>query len=436
MILCVYLLKTQKYYNIRTYTASFNAEKSINLIVIQALTSLVFFQFKTVYFTKKPFYPDFLSFISNINHKTTIQCENSSIFCKYIVKHLLFLLIYRLVLLNTKNTKKSAKFKFLITQKLATSGLELATSAVYLHLDQRIYSTNSNTNTGEFSATSRATTTERVSCKTFYKNDYSTHNQHSKSLCLNMSVNLNAEFKQYYPSQSLRSRIKTTNGFNFRVYASVINSDFQLIPSNMHTNAKNGLLKPNYIQLNMLESASVENLIANEAPLPVYFCNLLEMESLKLEFTFKSNRNANQKYDTNKMELFTIDYKLANVCTQKKAIVSDNTLQYFSNQPVLAAVTDDTTNNAKRRFDQTYDVNSTPSLKVHVILPIILSFFFVTFFILVAIFFRRLRFTNCNDRNYTCEKHLSKLKAFLLICLNTECFFFLLKNKKQRILTK
>ena len=273
------------------------------------------------------------------------------------------------MLLNTNSGKNKSKFKLILTQKLQNDK-ELISSSVFLYLDQNAYA-----NADEYVPLTR------LPCKTFSKTELHS-NQHSKLFCFNMTLDLNEEFKTFYPSHNLKNKINLMSDFQFRVYASVASSDFLLIPSGVQTN-KN-LLKQNYLLLNIVENLSVKNLILDDMTLPMHYCNLLEIESLRLEFSFKSNINADhtnnyQMYDSNNVEIFTIDVDISRVCARKKASLLEN-LQYFSNQPVLAEAT-----NTK----QIDDNNSTQSMKVHVVLPIILSFFFVTFFILIAVFFRR-----------------------------------------------
>ena len=275
------------------------------------------------------------------------------------------------------NEKKSFKFKLIFSQKLKNEQ-ELTSSAIYIYLDQRVY-----TSSNDLSPL-RHNNNMRISCKTFFKAESIT-NQHTKPFCLNMTVNLNDEFKLFYPNQNLKNKIKFLSDFKFRVYASVINNDFQLIPNGMQTN-KN-ILVSNYVLLNAFDHSHIKNLILNDFEIPLHYCHLLEIDSLKLEISFKSNLNAEKNfqienynmYVNDRVEIFTIDLNLSSVCTRKKSSILES-IQYFSNQPVLAEST-----NTK----QLESTNSNQSLKVHVLLPIILSVFFVTFFILIAIFFRR-----------------------------------------------
>ncbi len=202
-----------------------------------------------------------------------------------------------------------------------------------------------------------------------------------------MTLNLNDEFALLYPNQDIKNKLRLLNDFQFRIYASVIdNNNFQLIPNGMQTN-KNLLANPNYILLNMYDHSNVKNLILNDIEMPIHYCGMYEIDSLKLEINIKSDSNSEQAfqidsynmYENDRVEIFTIDLNLSSVCARKKTSILES-LQYFSNQPVLAEST-----NTK----QLSDVNSSQSLKVHVLLPIILSVFIVTFFILIAIFFRR-----------------------------------------------
>ena len=271
------------------------------------------------------------------------------------------------------NEKKSYKFKLIFSQKLKNEQ-ELTSSSVYIYLDQHVY-----TSVSDISPL-RRNNNARISCKTFTKTDSNT-----KSFCLNMTLNLNEEFKLFYPNQNLKNKIKLLGDFKFRVYASVISNDFQLIPNGIQTN-KN-LLAPNYILVNMFDHLNLKNSIMNDIGIPMHYCHLLDIDSIKLEISFKSNHMEEKSiqienynmYENDRVEMFTIDLNISSFCPRKKMNLLES-IQYFSNQPVLAEPT-----NTKHLDDS----QSRQSLKVHVLLPIILSVFFVTFFILVAIFFRR-----------------------------------------------
>ena len=101
---------------------------------------------------------------------------------------------------------------------------------------------------------------------------------------------------------------------------------------------------------------------------------MFEIESIKLEINFKpvsfsnyeEEDNNNNNDETNSLDMFTIEIKLSNHCFKREINTDLKEAQKLEN----------------------YQHNST-NFKVHVILPVLLSFFLVSTLIVIALFIRR-----------------------------------------------
>ena len=231
---------------------------------------------------------------------------------------------------------------------------------------------------------------ESLNCEVYTNLDMSSN----RLYCLNMTINLNSEIERLFPDRDLVNKIRKSDYFHLNIYAAILNNDYQIFSNNSYQ------LKSNYAQVNLLDKINVEKILINNWNQPILFCNLYEIESLKLEFSLKkSSTDSDSSFESNKIEVFTIEVKVFNSCSRKD---TSKASQYTFNQAYLPSTYENSRQNENRLGNE-----SQTSLKVHVILPILLSFFFVTFIILIAIFFRRFRFHNCKD-NYSCEKHISE----------------------------
>lgn len=231
---------------------------------------------------------------------------------------------------------------------------------------------------------------ESLSCEVYTNLDMSSN----RLYCLNMTINLNSEIERLFPDRDLVNKIRKSDYFHLNIYASILNNDYQIFSNNSYQS------KSNYAQVNLLDKINVEKILINNWNQPILFCNLYEIERLNLEFSLKkSSTDSDSSFESNKIEVFTIEVKVFNSCSRKD---TSKASQYTFNQVYLPSTYENSRQNENRLGNE-----SQTNLKVHVILPILLSFFFVTFIILIAIFFRRFRFHNCKD-HYSCEKHISE----------------------------
>ncbi len=185
------------------------------------------------------------------------------------------------------------------------------------------------------------------------------------------------------------------------------------------------------MQLSLLDSIYLKNFIWNNLSLPLVICNLVEIDTIKLEFIVKSlistrsgqHKQINQVVEQNvsdKLDIFIVAINIGDVCVKRNEPITKES-QYMYNQ---------IKDSGQKQTEPNDSVSSdSGSFKVHVVLPIVLSFFFVTLLIVVAIFLRKLQITNfnkspsCKEKasasSYSCEKHLGKV--FTATSLSRSC---------------
>jgi hypothetical protein len=330
-----------------------------------------------------------------------------------------------------------SKLKLLIRQRL--NDRELIRSTVFIYLNQEKHSnlaaigtvspvTSKNGKAVSMILNDQKTSTKNIICDKLSKSDshklnvnYLKKNSHGQ--CLNISVNLAAELNSLFTRQDLINKIKTTHIFQTRVYAILANNDYQLLPlsSNYHLNTNLNNQNEIFVKLNPINSIDIKNFILNGSHYPILACNLNEADKLKIEFSFRnkfdtsassSATNNGQINDWRLFDIYTIEVKLNEVCNFAKEPAADGLNNYPLDLLTLMSLSNNPNPLSLGANSGSMKNDNQNSLKFNVFLPVLLSFIFVLFFILTAVFIRRYRINGCvnKDRKYACEKHLSKFK--------------------------
>jgi hypothetical protein len=356
---------------------------------------------------------------------------------------------------TASSVAQSAKLKLLIRQRL--NDRELTRSTVFVYLNQERHSAVNANPAAKVNGMSisilndktRTSGVKSVLCERLSKIEGQSGRRESPPTstisflnknggggqCMNVSVNLAAELTALFAKHDLVNKIKSTHMFQARVYALLANNDYQLLPGNgfqqssginMNSNNQNEQI----VKLNPVDSMEIKNFIFNASHYPILVCNVNEGDRLKIELSFRNKFDTTASLsdasataslnDWRSFEVYTIDVRLNEVCNFARDGMSSNadglgnypldllTLMSLGNNPNPLSL--GATSGNIKSGEGNAAAAAAASLKFNVFLPVLLSFVFVLFFILTAVFIRRYRLNGCifNDRKYACEKHLSK----------------------------
>ena len=151
-------------------------------------------------------------------------------------------------------------------------------------------------------------------------------------ICSNISIDIITELERVYSKYNLIERIKIADHVQLKVYALFTNTnDYQLI-----TNENSQIKSSYYIQLRLIENLNLKHIVSskNNSKIPLLLCNMYEIDTIKLEISFKLNPlsnlndnyedesvnssvNENEDINSNSLDLFAIEVKLANNCVKK-----------------------------------------------------------------------------------------------------------------------
>lgn len=189
----------------------------------------------------------------------------------------------------------------------------------------------------------------------------------SKSaLCANISINLKTELTKFYSHLN----IYNLNTAKLNVFALFKDRNFRLIPSHQKISA---IDTSDFIHLRKIENQHLQGLIRNNSVFTMLVCNLVDIEYMKLELSVVGKS----------LDVYTVDFSLEDHCPRVDTFLMKKNLILTtkSKQKVSSAI--------EKLAAPDKDDSMASNLKVHVILPIILSFFMVTMLIFIAVFFRR-----------------------------------------------
>lgn len=278
-----------------------------------------------------------------------------------------------IVLLISK-TNSEQNVKLVITQKM--NQLILIKSDLFINLNQMKHTSNKQSiNSGTILLNlNQDYLKSSIKCEIFQ--DISAKNNANSPICSNMTIDLITELERIYSRYNLVERIKAAEHAQLKIYALLLinnnnnNNDYQLIPNESKSSSSY------YVQLRSIENLNLKHIISskNNSNIPILICNVFEIESIKLEINFKpvsfsnyeEEDNNNNNDETNSLDMFTIEIKLSNHCFKREINTDLKEAQKLEN----------------------YQHNST-NFKVHVILPVLLSFFLVSTLIVIALFIRR-----------------------------------------------
>lgn len=294
------------------------------------------------------------------------------------------------MVMTNKHTVRNVKVKLIIRQQLP--GKELARTILYLNLNQEVKQLDTNVH---------------VRCEL--------NENERKSRCLNVSINLQHELTSLFGSeQQLANKLKSNADVRIDIYALVINNDYHLIPVGNDPSA----VQParHFVKLDPIESMdTLRAILFNNSVYSLLICNSpYELDKLKFEFTFRehiysdvdsgeqlfdelartNNLFTNKNFNLNKLDSYTIDVKLFQLCLMNS--LNDKLIKKFFGFNYNSELNNQTLMSLKNSLsERSINPNGADSnlngsnFKTHVLLPVLLSFCFVTFFILFAVFIRR-----------------------------------------------
>jgi len=156
---------------------------------------------------------------------------------------------------------------------------------------------------------------------------------------------------------------------------------------------------PHFVHLRTVDSQSLQGFVANNSALTLLVCNLVDVELVRLELNTVDKS----------LDVFTIDFSLVDHCPPVDAFLQ---LQDSSSQKSdhLLFTTRLQQKVSMLEAEKSASSPTGTSLRVHVLLPIVLSFFIVTMLIFIALFFRRFHVTaGLKEKpNLSCNKHIRR----------------------------
>lgn len=265
------------------------------------------------------------------------------------------------------------KYQFKVVQRIGDKFLR--ESLVDFHLNQAKHENkNMVFNTG-------------INCQIFEDNNFMQLGK-SRSLCTNITVDLKTEINKFYPHLNTMDM-----GSSFlNIFALYKDRNYRLLPNDIFQTSS---ISPsaNYIHLRTVDSEALQQFTSNRTGLSFSVCSVVDIELIKLEVTKIGSA----------LEVFTIDFNLIDHCPRinDMLLISQNELFTTKYQhKALSSI------EKLRKINELNDGST--SLKIHVVLPIILSFFMVTIFICIAIFIRRFHVKKIKDRKFNCDKHIRR----------------------------
>ena len=260
--------------------------------------------------------------------------------------------------LNASATRHQ-KYELSIMQHLNEN--QLASSLVYLNLNQ---------------VNRRPETTNKgISCEMFQDSVF----EEGASLCSNVSLNLTAELQFAYDQFELPDRLRSKHSrAELNVYAQFKNKNkYRLVPGDFKVNA----VKSSFVHMRKMDSAELRQLMSaqNSSLASFLVCNLADIEFIRIELSVRPTSTAPTSLD-----MFVIDFSLHDHCPRINEILDKNLLMQSTKMYLK-----ELKNYGMLEASAVEDDSQNSSIKVHVILPIVLSFFMVGMIIFVAVFFRR-----------------------------------------------
>jgi len=313
----------------------------------------------------------------------------------------------RIVIIN-KNTEINLRIKLVISQN--TKEKALVKSNLFINLNQAKHSYNKKQT---FSSIPQLNQDfhklSAIHCEIIQNLDFPVNS--NSPICSNISIDFITELERIYSKYNLIERIKLADHVQLKIYALFTNSNhYQLIKN------ENSQIKSSFIQLRLVENLNLKHIVSskNNSIIPLLLCNLYEIDTVKLEISFELNpiSNVNDNYEdesvnisindeeinSNSLDLFAIEVKLSNNCVKKED--SSQFQRDFID-----------TNTQKMENIQ----SSSSNYKVHIVLPIVLSFFLVSMVIIVTVFLRRSHLRRKEGKGYTCNNHMSKRSGLIYL---------------------
>lgn len=330
---------------------------------------------------------------------------------------------------------QQSRFKLLIRQRIRDK--ELIRSTVFIHLNQIKHKTNTAAaaNKESIQTSVQCQPIDSTHIKPKNRLNYLKQDTPTTSTCWNVSLLLDSAFNT---SNHLIQKIKSSHLFTAKFYATTSlsspvstsapngNDYYTLIP------ASNAPRVESMTKLSGIDVMEIKTAILTKSMYSVFVCNLNEMNRLRVELSFRNRFDPSSLksdvnfFDWKSYEIYTVDVRLSDWCDlgqmsfdSKYAPIDwsliktlkDSATERGSSSSSAAHIT-----NSQANFNENNDSARSNSLRFNVFLPVLLSFFFVLFFILTAVIIRRYRITDCNsnkERKLTCEKHLRKFVPVL-----------------------
>jgi len=202
------------------------------------------------------------------------------------------------------------------------------------------------------------------------------------ALCANLSLNLKSELTRFHSHLN----IFELNIAQLNIFAIFKDLNRYHLPIAEPVKSK-------FVHLRTIDSKSLKDLIHNNSEITLLVCNLINVELVRLELS-----TVGKTFD-----VFTIEFSLLEHCPPIDTFFH---LQNSNNNHYTTSL-----QQQKVLLEGEKSESSTSSLKVHVLLPIVLSFFIVTMVIFLAIFFRRFHVTaSLKDKkpSFSCDKHIRR----------------------------
>lgn len=354
-----------------------------------------------------------------------------------------------LVILNNNNNHKNSnlqqptRVKIQIRQEL--NGRELARSAVYLTLAEKpalnervtceakdvMSMADMMTTSLLFKSLGLVSPPKIMNHHRLVKSP-SPSSSSSSVTCLNISLDLSHQLAALYPNiqqHNLIEKVRTGRLVKFNAYALLAVNDYHLIPAVSSVGASTGgsngyAFDPSLpmattaasnkhferLDLSVQQTASspdtLKNLILNTngvgSVYSLLVCNNLDdIERVRLELRFSrgdrasttttsngSNNNNNDAVGGDMLDVYAIDLKLLDVCLKNGALKLMRQYDDHSSSASSSSLIHSLKNSLSDNQSSS-TVSASSHFKVHVLLPITLSFLFVTAVILLALFVRR-----------------------------------------------
>lgn len=305
-----------------------------------------------------------------------------------------------LVLFGKRSNNVRSRIKLFVRQEI--NGRELAKSFVYLSLNERLAEQRLTCEAKEVEVDAIISPSKSLLFKSLGVIPKVIHHRKSTT-CLNVSLDLAYQINSLFGQHDLMSKIRAGRLHKFNVYGLLVSSDYHLIPAGVNgfglevesslPMATTATSSKSYQLLDLghqfLATETIKELVLNGSVYSFLLCSHLEeIERVRIELKFRPSDDQDKSDD--RLDVFSIDIKLFELCF-KNGLNSKLIRQFGDGFLDVANHSIMSLKNplSERSLNGAADAAAGSNLKVHVLLPITLSFLFVTAVILLTLFVRR-----------------------------------------------